>query len=84
MAEPVDPNDLSWRALPLVARVYVAIVIAAGAGLAATFLPERIDRPGLFGMLLAFAFLSSSWKVNLPLPLTNGATLSVSYAADLM
>jgi signal transduction histidine kinase/CheY-like chemotaxis protein len=30
------------------------------------------------------ACLTSLWKVNLPLPLTSGSTLSVSYGADLM
>jgi signal transduction histidine kinase/ActR/RegA family two-component response regulator len=84
MSDTPDSPDLSWQALPLAARVYVSVVIVAGAALAVTFLPERIDRPGLFGIMLALAFLSSTWKVNLPLALTNGATLSVSYAADLM
>ena len=84
MSDTPDPQDLSWRALPQPARIYVAIVIVAGIAVAATFLPERIDRPVLFALMLALSFLSSSWKVNLPLALTNGATLSVSYAADLM
>ena len=28
--------------------------------------------------------LTSLWKINLPIPLASGSTLSVSYAADLM
>ena len=42
------------------------------------------DRPWLFGVLLALSCVTSAWKVNLPLPLSSGSTLSVSYAADLM
>jgi signal transduction histidine kinase/CheY-like chemotaxis protein len=38
----------------------------------------------LFVVLAAFACLTSVWKVNLPIPVTNGSTLSVSYAANLM
>ncbi len=79
-----DGRDLSWRALPFAARVYVALAVAAGALFAATLLPDRFDQPVLFALLLAFAYLTSTWKVNLPLALTNGSTLSVSYAADLM
>jgi PAS domain-containing protein len=38
----------------------------------------------VFAVLLACACLTSAWKVNLPLPMSNGCTLSMSYAADLM
>ena len=38
----------------------------------------------LFAILLVSACLTSAWKVNLPLPMSNGCTLSMSYAADLM
>ena len=41
-------------------------------------------QPVLFAVLLVFACLTSIWKVNLPITLTNGSTLSVSYAANLM
>src|SRR5687767_15018429 len=84
MPETSERRDLSWQALPVAARVYVVVVVVAGSALAATFLPTRLDRPVLFIVLLAFAILCSTWKVNLPLALSNGSTLSVSYAADLM
>ncbi|OLD19527.1 MAG: hypothetical protein AUJ01_05845 [Acidobacteria bacterium 13_1_40CM_3_65_5] len=64
--------------------MYVAGVFIAGAVAAATFLPTHINRPILFSVLLVVGYLTSTWKVNLPLPLANGSTLSVSYAADLM
>jgi PAS domain S-box-containing protein len=77
-------DPLAWRALPLVAQCYVAIVIAAGAWVLAASFPGAPDRPWLFVSLLAFSCITSAWKVNLPLPLSSGSTLSVSYAADLM
>ena len=40
--------------------------------------------PGTFFFLLLAACLTSAWKVNLPIPLASGSTLSVSYAANLM
>ena len=79
-----EPRELSWRALPRAARAYVGAVILSGVVIAATFWPARIDRPWLFVALLAFGSLASTWKVNLPLTLNNGSTLSVSYAANLM
>jgi len=76
--------DLRFASLPPAARVYVVAVIAAGAAALTARFPTQIDRPILFGLLLAFGWLTSTWKVNLPLALKNGSTLSVSYAADLM
>ena len=76
--------DLRFASLPPAARAYVVAVIAAGAAAAAARFPTQIDRPILFGLLLVFGWLTSTWKVNLPLALKNGSTLSVSYAADLM
>src|SRR3989454_765840 len=84
MHGPSERRDLRFAALPLAARVYVAGVLIAGAIAAATFLPTHINRPILFTVLLVVGYLTSTWKVNLPLPLANGSTLSVSYAADLM
>jgi PAS domain S-box-containing protein len=84
MAETPPSRELSWRALPRAAKTYVGIVIAAGAASALTFLPDRIEHAGLFVLMLGFSYLTSTWKVNLPLALNNGSTLSVSYAADLM
>ena len=38
----------------------------------------------LFFALLLLSCVTSLWKVNLPIPLASGSTLSVSYAANLM
>jgi signal transduction histidine kinase/ActR/RegA family two-component response regulator len=76
-------DGLGWRALPRAAQVYVAAVIALGTiGLAASF-PRAYPLPLLFAFLLAAGCLTSLWKVSLPIPLSSGSTLSVSYAADL-
>src|SRR5687767_2932657 len=79
---PTDP--LGWRALPLPAQWYVGFVIAAGAVILASSFPGAPGRPWLFFALLVLSGVTSIWKVNLPLPLSSGSTLSVSYAADLM
>jgi hypothetical protein len=84
MNETSNSHALSFSALPVAARVYVGSVLLAGAVTAVTFFPTSIHRPVLFGLLLVGACVTSTWKVNLPLPLSNGSTLSVSYAADLM
>jgi signal transduction histidine kinase/ActR/RegA family two-component response regulator len=70
--------------LPLAARVYVALVIAAGAATAVAWVPRTLPDPGTFFFLLLAVCLTSAWKVNLPIPLASGSTLSVSYAANLM
>ena len=77
-------GGLGWTALPRAGRVYVAAVIAVGAGLVVLRFPLDYPRPVLFAVLLTCACLTSMWKVTLPLPSACGATLSVSYAADLM
>jgi signal transduction histidine kinase/ActR/RegA family two-component response regulator len=76
--------DLGWHALPRVARLYVAAVIAIGIAALAVFVPGTYPRPWLFAGLLVAACLSSTWKVNLPIPLASSATLSVSHSANLM
>src|SRR5206468_10601435 len=38
----------------------------------------------LSAVLVGLACITSIWKVNLPIALASGSTLSVSYAADLM
>ena len=76
-------NPLAWRSLPRPAQVYVACVIAAGAVLTWVFVPLQCPQPILFVGLLAASCLTSAWKVNLPLSLSNGSTLSMSYAANL-
>jgi len=74
----------SWGQLSRAAQVYVVAVIAAGAYSIVAFLPLSFPRPFLFAFLLITSCLTSVWKVNLPIPLASGSTLSVSYAADLM
>ena len=77
-------SRVPWRTLPLAARLYVTAVILAGAGGLLVFFPRAFPRPVLFVVLTLFACLTSAWKVNLPITVTNGSTLSVSYAANLM
>jgi signal transduction histidine kinase len=77
-------GDLGWGALPRSARAYVVAIIGAGIGTAFLCAPRSIPNPALFLFLLLTVCVTSAWKVNLPIALTSGATLSVSYAADLM
>ena len=85
-AEPAvaRPIDLGFGRLPRAAQFYVVIVIAVGALSFAAFFPRTYPQPLLFVALLLWACLTSTWKVNLPIPLASGSTLSVSYAANLM
>src|SRR5437868_3471713 len=53
--------DLRFASLPPAARAYVVAVIAAGAAAAAARFPTQIDRPILFGLLLVFGWLTSTW-----------------------
>jgi len=76
-------NRLAWQALPASARIYVIGVLAAGAAAFAVAVPRALPPVELFAALLAASCLTSSWKVNLPLSLTSGSTLSMSYAANL-
>jgi diguanylate cyclase (GGDEF)-like protein/putative nucleotidyltransferase with HDIG domain len=72
------------KELPLTARVYVALVLAAGATVLALFGPAalfQLHNVALFFVLLLFSSLASALKVNLPLT-TSGSTMSVSYAVD--
>jgi signal transduction histidine kinase/CheY-like chemotaxis protein len=70
--------------LPRVAQGYVGLVIGSGAMLLAVYPPPALPQPLLAASLLLASCLTSAWKVNLPIPLASGSTLSVSYAADLM
>ena len=81
-ARASDP--LAWYALPRIAQVYVAAIIVAGLVALIAALPRTYPDPVLFVSLLILACVTSAWKVTLPLSLASGATLSVSYAADLM
>jgi signal transduction histidine kinase/CheY-like chemotaxis protein len=78
------PQVIQWHGLPKAARAYVATVMAAGVIAVVAAAPTNLPQPGLFVTLLAAACLTSTWKVNLPLALACGSTLSVSYAANLM
>ncbi len=42
------------------------------------------SHPVLFAALIVLSCVLSLWKINLPIALTSGSTLSVSYAANLM
>jgi len=77
-------SRVPWRMLPLVAQLYIAAVLLGGIACVTLFFPRTLPQPVLFVVLAAFACLTSVWKVNLPIPVTNGSTLSVSYAANLM
>ena len=91
-AEPDPPLDevkptarsLGWGTLPRVAQLYVGVVILAGAYALVQLFPRTFPDPLLFAFLLGAACITSVWKVNLPIPLASGSTLSVSSAADLM
>ena len=80
---PPRATGLAWAALPRVAQLYVALVIVAGATVLVEWLPRTYPRPALFVLVLAAACLTAAWKVNLPIPLTSGSTLSVSFAAKM-
>jgi signal transduction histidine kinase/ActR/RegA family two-component response regulator len=77
-------DPLAWIVLPRVAQVYVGAITLLGAAAFLVSLPHTYPDPLLLGSLLLLACVTSAWKVTLPLSLSSGATLSVSYAADLM
>jgi len=78
------PVGLAWYEQRRAVRLFVGAVIAAGAVTLVVLFPISYPRPLLFAALLVLACVTSSWKVNLPIALSSGSTLSVSYAADLM
>jgi len=67
--------------LPVPARLYVAAVLAAGAGVLLFFGPRSLEQPILFLVLLLLSSVASALKVTLPLT-SSGSTMSVSYAVD--
>ena len=77
-------DGLGWLALPRAAQLYVSLVIAAGTLVLVEMFPTTYERPVLFAAALATACLTAAWKVNLPITLASGSTLSVSCAAKLM
>ena len=84
VAAASDTAGLTWGRLPRPARGYVAIVTLAGVGVLAASFPRTPPPWGLFLFSLAASCVTSAWKINLPIPLSSGSTLSMSYAADLM
>src|SRR5262245_47249598 len=78
------PSGLSWSALPLAAQLYVALVVAGGTMVLVASFPLTYSKPIVFGGALIAACLTAAWKVNLPIPVASGSTLSVSCAAKLM
>jgi signal transduction histidine kinase/ActR/RegA family two-component response regulator len=82
--QPQLPADLRWRSLPTSTRLYLAAVIIGGVSMFAAFFPRTFPEPVLFSVLAGLTCVTSVWKVNLPISLASGSTLSVSYAANLM
>jgi signal transduction histidine kinase/ActR/RegA family two-component response regulator len=83
LSEP-QQTGLGWQSLPHAARIYVAIVIAAGVVVVAAMFPRALPQPGLFAFAVLAACVTAAWKVNLPIAIASGSTLSVSCAAKLM
>jgi signal transduction histidine kinase/ActR/RegA family two-component response regulator len=73
---------ISWKNAP--ARIYVAAVVLAGISALVVEFPRDLPHPPMFAALLLLSCVTSVWKVNLPIALASGSTLSVSYAANLM
>ena len=80
----VPASRVPWAALPRPARLYVTLVLVAGVAWMSVSFPRAFPEPALFAVLMVFACVTSVWKVNLPIAVANGSTLSVSYAANLM
>jgi signal transduction histidine kinase/CheY-like chemotaxis protein len=74
----------AWHARPGAARVFVGAVILTGGALLALRFPLDYPQPRLFALLLLAGCLTSLWKVTLPVAAAGHATLSMSYAANLM
>jgi diguanylate cyclase (GGDEF)-like protein/putative nucleotidyltransferase with HDIG domain len=70
------------KSLPLAARLFVFVIVAAGAALLALFFPiPATHSAALFFVLLLLSSITSVFKVTLPLA-RSGSTMSVSYAVD--
>ena len=73
----------SFRALPLPARVYVALVVLSGAVcLTWASAVTRFDEPWLFAALVSLAVFTSSLKIELPLGRLSQSNLSLSHAVN--
>ena len=74
------------QSLPLVARVYILAIVAAGSWLAAAALANlQVTRPATFGAMLVLAVLTSVFKVSVPMPAPLNAqplTMSLAFAAN--
>jgi PAS domain S-box-containing protein len=79
-----QPDAFALRSLPAAAQVYVCVVMLAGASAAVSLFPLSYPQPRLFAVLLIAACLTSVWKVNLPISLASGSTLSVAHAVEFM
>jgi PAS domain S-box-containing protein len=77
------PERLEWQALPRTAQLFVVAVIAAGVCAVITSFPREWPPAVMAAALVSASCLTSIWKVNLPIPLSSGSTLSVSYAANV-
>jgi diguanylate cyclase (GGDEF)-like protein/putative nucleotidyltransferase with HDIG domain len=70
------------QSLPLAVRIYVGLVITAGAVLLVVLGPRAtFQDPLLFAVLLLLSAITSAFKVSLPLD-NSGSTMSISYAVD--
>src|SRR5688572_32769818 len=83
VVEHTRAAGLTWRGLAYTAQVDGALVVLVGALTLVRAFPLSWPEPLLFAAMLVVACLTAAWKVNLPIPLSSGSTLSVSYAAKL-
>jgi signal transduction histidine kinase/CheY-like chemotaxis protein len=79
----IPASRVPWSALPLAAQVYITLVVGLGTLWLALSIPTTFADPVMFISLAFFSCVTSVWKVNLPIAVANGSTLSVSYAANL-
>ncbi len=80
--KPLTPGTATFRTLPAVAQIYVAIVVLAGAAsLAAAALRLRFDHPWQFALLMALALGTSAAKIELPLG-RGHSNLSLAHAIN--
>jgi PAS domain S-box-containing protein len=84
VARRPEDDQLGWRALPPFAQLYASSVMFAGVCALAAFFPREWPSPIVIAALLACSCLTASWKVNLPITLVSGSTLSMSHAANVM
>ena len=76
-------SRVPWTTLPRAAQVFITLVVALGTLWLGVSFPTTFADPVMFVSLAFFSCLTSVWKVNLPIAVANGSTLSVSYAANL-